>query len=68
MTACRTTQRAPLVRRRTPTLGDAERVCAQVYRTVETTIPLGSRFEPGSTYTVHVNDATTTFVASTMEQ
>ena len=47
---------------------DPELVCAQVYRTVETTIPLGSRFEPGATYTVQVNDAATTFGAGTMEQ
>ncbi len=38
-------------------------VCAQVYGSVETTIPLGSDFESGRTYTVEVNDLTKTFVA-----
>jgi hypothetical protein len=37
--------------------------CAEVYRIVETTIPLGSEFESGSTYTISVNDVTETFVA-----
>ena len=37
--------------------------CAEIYRTVETTILLGSDFVPGSTYTVLVNDVTETFVA-----
>ena len=36
--------------------------CAEIYRTVETTILLGSDFVPGSTYTVLVNDVTETFV------
>ncbi|MEE8472788.1 MAG: hypothetical protein V3S82_06450 [Dehalococcoidia bacterium] len=38
-------------------------VCAEVYGSVETTIPLGSDFESGGTYTVEVNDLTRTFVA-----
>ena len=38
-------------------------VCAQVYGTVETTIILGSEFNPGHTYTVEVNSITETFVA-----
>ncbi len=37
--------------------------CTEIYRTVEHTIPLGSDFEPGRTYTVLVNDVTTAFVA-----
>ncbi len=37
--------------------------CAQVYGLVDTVIPLGSDFVPGETYTVVVNDVTTTFVA-----
>ena len=42
---------------------DSEIVCAQVYSTVMTTIPLGPGFEPGVTYTVEVNNVTETFVA-----
>ena len=38
-------------------------VCAQVYGTVATNIPLGSKFEPGEIYTVEVNGVTTTFKA-----
>ncbi len=38
-------------------------ICTQVYGTVETTIVLGSSFERGKTYTVTVNDVSTTFVA-----
>lgn len=37
--------------------------CAQVYGFVINTIPLGSNFVPGTTYTVVVNDVTKTFVA-----
>ena len=37
--------------------------CAQVYRTGEINVPLGSEFLPGETYTVEVNDVTETFVA-----
>lgn len=43
--------------------GDGGTACAQVYRTVEHTIPLGSDFVSGRTYTVVVNDVTETFVA-----
>jgi hypothetical protein len=38
-------------------------VCAQVYRTVDITVGLGSDFEPGETYKVVVNDVTKTFIA-----
>ena len=37
--------------------------CAESYGTVESNIALGSGFEGGRTYTVHVNDVTETFVA-----
>ena len=37
--------------------------CAEVYTYVEHTIPLGSDFVPGVTYTVEVNDVTETFAA-----
>jgi inhibitor of cysteine peptidase len=37
--------------------------CAEIYRLVETNIPLGSDFIPGRTYTVIVNDFILTFVA-----
>jgi hypothetical protein len=37
-------------------------VCAQVYGTFEKYENLGSDFVPGETYTVHVNDKTTSFV------
>ena len=37
-------------------------VCAQVYTTFEKYENLGSDFVPGETYTVHVNDQTTSFV------
>jgi hypothetical protein len=40
--------------------GDA--VCAQVYSTFEKYENLGSDFAPGETYTVYVNDKTTSFV------
>ncbi len=36
--------------------------CTEEYGTVEHNIPLGSDFEPGTTYTVLVNDVTETFV------
>ncbi len=36
--------------------------CTEEYRTVESNIPLGSDFAPGTTYTVLVNDVTETFV------
>jgi predicted secreted protein len=42
---------------------DESTVCAQVYEFVEHTIPLGSAFIPGTTYTVLVNDVSKTFVA-----
>ena len=38
-------------------------VCAEVYGTVATNVPLGTDFEPGKRYTVQVNDVTETFVA-----
>ena len=41
---------------------DREIMCTQLYGNVETRISLGSDFEPGRTYTVKVNDFTTTFV------
>ncbi len=41
---------------------DRDRPCTDVYGTVETRIALGSEFEPGQTYTVNINDFTTTFV------
>ena len=42
---------------------DPKVACDQVYRTVETSVPLGSDFERGKTYTVVANDVTETFVA-----
>ncbi len=41
---------------------DKDRPCTDVYETVETRIALGSEFEPGQTYTININDFTTTFV------
>ena len=38
-------------------------MCAEIYRTVESNVALGSDFEGGKTYTVHVNDLTETFIA-----
>ncbi len=35
--------------------------CSMIYGTVETSIPVGSDFDPGVTYTVEVNDFTTEF-------
>ena len=40
---------------------DPDIVCAQVYGTVETRVPLGSDFDIGLTYTVDVNDMRLTF-------
>jgi len=37
-------------------------VCSQVFTTFEKFENLGSDFAPGETYTVHVNDRTTSFV------
>ena len=37
--------------------------CAEIYTTHEFVVPLGSDFQPGETYTVRVNETTTTFVA-----
>jgi hypothetical protein len=37
--------------------------CTAIYGTVEHHITLGTNFRSGTTYTVHVNDVTTTFVA-----
>ena len=42
---------------------DPNVACAEVYRTVETSIPLGSDFESDTTYTVDVNGVTKTFTA-----
>ena len=42
---------------------DSELVCAQVYSTSETSIPLGSEFQSGRTYTIEVNDFIDFFVA-----
>ena len=42
-------------------------MCAEIYRTVESNIALGSEFEGGKTYTVRVNDVTETFVAQDSE-
>ncbi len=37
--------------------------CTEIYGMVRTSIALGSDFESGTTYTIKVNDVTTTFVA-----
>ena len=37
--------------------------CAEIYRTVETSISLGTDFQPGRSYTVLANEVTETFVA-----
>lgn len=42
---------------------DKGTICTQVYGTVESNIPLGSDVEPGTTYTVLVNDTVETFKA-----
>ena len=42
---------------------DPELACAQIFRTVETRIPLGSDFESGQTYSVPVNGSKHSFVA-----
>lgn len=42
---------------------DQNTACDMSYGTVETTVNLGSDFEPGATYTVLVNDKSTTFTA-----
>lgn len=42
---------------------DSRVACAEVYGIVETTIPLGSDFESGKTYTIMVNNVTENFVA-----
>lgn len=42
---------------------DRDIVCAQVYRTMEHNIALGSDFQPGAEYTVVVNGVTRTFRA-----
>ena len=45
-------------------VADGQVVCTADFPIVETTIPLGSEFEPGEKYTVRVNsDKTTSFVA-----
>jgi len=38
-------------------------VCTAIYGTYELNIDIGSTFTPGTTYTVKVNDKTTTFTA-----
>ncbi len=40
---------------------DLQIACAEIYRTVETMIPLGSEFESGKTYTVDVNGVAVSF-------
>ena len=47
---------------------DKEIACAQVYGTVETTIPLGSDFDPQVTYTVDVNGETLRFMGDRVFQ
>lgn len=42
---------------------DDDVACTMIYGTVEHNINLGSDFESGKTYTVHVNDVTKTFTA-----
>ena len=42
---------------------DGTVVCTQIYGTTETSIALGSDFEPGRTYTIKVNDVTETLTA-----
>ena len=37
--------------------------CAEIYTMHEFVVPLGSDFQPGETYTLHVNSTITTFVA-----
>ena len=38
-------------------------ICTAIYGMYELNIPLGTSFDPGTTYTVKVNDKTTTFTA-----
>lgn len=38
-----------------------EPICTMIYGSYELTVELGSDFAPGATYTVQVNDKTTTF-------
>ena len=42
---------------------DQNMACDTAYSTVETTVALGSDFEPGTTYTVLVNDKSSIFIA-----
>ena len=42
---------------------DQNIACTMIYGYHESTVDLGSDLEPGTEYTVHVNDQTTTFVA-----
>ncbi len=42
---------------------DPEVACAEIYRIVETVIPLFSEFESGKAYSIMLNDVTETFVA-----
>ena len=39
------------------------KICGQVYTLTDRTVSLGGNFTPGQTYTVNVNDQTTTFKA-----
>jgi hypothetical protein len=42
---------------------EANIICTQLYGTDTRNVVLGTDFQPGETYTVNVNDQTTTFVA-----
>jgi len=43
------------------TMPTTKLVCTALYGTYELNVDVGSNFAPGATYTVHVNDKTTTF-------
>jgi hypothetical protein len=43
------------------TMPTGNAVCTMIYGTYELSIDLGHDFRPGATYTVHVNDKTSTF-------
>jgi hypothetical protein len=43
------------------TMPTGDPICTMIYGTYELNIDLGSDFRPGATYTVRVNDKTTTF-------
>ena len=42
---------------------DPNTACAEIYRTAEHNIPLGSEFDSGRTYTLDVNDKTVNLTA-----